>query len=112
MSILRFAQFLDEDRRGDDDGWTNQYTKNDLKRIDRAQTYLFHRGFRKGAKTKEYGVNHGVEELGHGQARRTMSVAMKRGKKEYEIRAKPEAERSNAYRKALAKRVRGYNRHA
>lgn len=105
------AAQLDEDKK--DDGFVNQYTDNDLDRVQKGANYLFQRSLRKGSKFKYAGQKYGIEDLhGGAMSKRTVGIDMERKRpsktkpNSVEIKAKPEVERTPKYRELLAKRMK------
>jgi hypothetical protein len=104
--------WLGEDKKlGADDDWTNQYTRRDQDRVydaaGRVENWLRKRGHKRAMVS----VSHGVEEIPHMGAKRTMGLNIQpdyKKKHEFEVSAKPEVERTPGYRKQLRKRVTAY----
>jgi hypothetical protein len=104
--------WLGEDKKlGADDDWTNQYTRRDQDRVydsaGRVENWLRKRGHKRAMVS----VHHGVEEIPHMGAKRTMGLTIQpdyKKKHEFEVSAKPEVERTPGYRKQLRKRVTAY----
>ena len=103
--MLTFKQFIKEDEKTDN--WVQQYSKQDLKRIENISNYLFLRGFlRKNSKYQHVGVDYGTEDLGGGKlTKRKIGIRLRnrKGKREFTLNATPSIERNKKYQERINK---------